>query len=265
MKHSSRIPLGRHTQSGLTLVEFLVSVLLALVVLGGVFVIFIATGASDRQQRALGRMTEDAQVAMVLISRELQMAGYMRIGTIGPNGTVAANSTRPVFGCDAGFVDSKAPYASATCPSPSPGRAQVRAHALEINHEVTVDTTLLGTNGNPTDCQGNEVTTGLVSNRFFVDANPSGESELYCATIGKVPQPLVPQVAQVRFAYGVAPHWAIGDASTWRPQRFISATDVEAQGLWSQVVAVRVCLLMRSTEPVLEAAAPPSTSDTAAR
>lgn len=256
---------ARRRQAGLTLVEIVVSVMLGLLVLSGVFVAYIGTGVSDRQQRALARMTEDAQLAMTLLTRELQMAGYMQIQSAGSTTAQGVRqptqgaSFRAIHGCEHGFIDSKAAFAAADCMPPPGGAAAASMHAIEINHEVTAFTSHPDSSGKPTDCQGAAVdASGRVSNRFFVvqaGAVTAATYELSCASNFSAQAPLVPQVEAVNFRYGIAPGWSLSDPATWRPQRFLNADAVAASD-WNQVVAVRVCLLMRSADPVLPAATP---------
>lgn len=251
----------RRRQAGLTLLELVVAVLLGLVVLSGVLLTYIGSGVSDRQQRALGRMTEDAQVAMAMITRELQMAGYQQIQSVvagGANGVAQVRqgaSFKPVFGCLYGFTDNRAAFDSSVCNAAPTGTAPAGTPAIEINHEVTADTALANSNNALTDCQGTAVPGGnRVSNRFFVKQGGTAAEpvfELSCASNASDAQPLVPQVREVKVRYGVAPNWAAQDPATWRPQRFVTADVVDASNQWSNVVAVRVCLLMRSADPVL--------------
>lgn len=262
-------PASCRRQAGLTLVELIVSMLLGLLVVSGVFVTYIGTGVSDRQQRALGRMTEDAQLAMALITRELQMAGYGQIQSVGAAGAQGlrpvqfVQTHRPLFGCDNGFIDNKAAVASADCNPVAAGVPATGTPAIEITHQVTADTTAPDGSGKPTDCQGAAVAApGVVSNRFFVVQGGTAaepDFELHCASQVSGSQPLVPQVQKVHFRYGIAPNWNSDDPVTWRPQRFVMATDMAAND-WDRVVAVRVCLLMRSADPVLADATPQATA-----
>lgn len=256
---------ARACQSGLTLLELVISAMLGLLVLSGVFLAYVGSGTSDRQAQALARMTEDAQLALTLMSRELQMAGFMRIRSVAdPAGGervvvgLTANH-RPVFGCDNGFSVNRADVAQAACEPPAiaPG---IDMPAIEITHEVTGETTLPNSSGQPTDCLGNGATSvgDIVSNRFFVVRTGTGADTTYalhCASNVSDGQPLVSHVAALQFAYGFSPDWDRGMPSTWRPQRFVKASEVTD---WARVVAVRVCLVMRSADPVLLAAAVPA-------
>lgn len=262
---------SRRRQVGLTLLELVISALLGLLVLSGVFLTYIGSGVSDRQSQALGHMTEDAQLALALITRELQMAGYMRITGI----TAAAGGRQPsvqltdnhhpVQGCDNGFVQNNAAVASGRCAASEASPADDMP-AIEITHEVTRDTSPLSASNQPTDCQGNGVSglDTIVSNRFFVVRTGTGAGasyELHCASNLRAGQPLVPNVARLQFAYGFSADWDRSMPATLRPQRFVKAGDVTD---WTRVVAVRVCVLMRSADRLLAASPAPVAGSVAA-
>ena len=62
-------------QQGLTLIELMISITLSLIIMAGIFQIFVSSKQSYRVQEALGRIQEDARFAMDLLTHDLRMAG----------------------------------------------------------------------------------------------------------------------------------------------------------------------------------------------
>ena len=63
-------------------------------------------------------------------------------------------------------------------------------------------------------------------------------------------QPIVDNVEDLRFWFGIVPDWSATDPAQRQPVRFVPPSDVGVDD-WARVVSVRVCVLMRTAEPVL--------------
>jgi type IV pilus assembly protein PilW len=63
-------------QGGVTLVELLVSVVIGLLLLGGLFQIYLSSKQSYNAQEQLARMQESGRFAMDIITRDLRRAGF---------------------------------------------------------------------------------------------------------------------------------------------------------------------------------------------
>lgn len=76
---SNRYPRHRATsvrlQSGFSIVELMVALLLGLVLLGGVISIFLTNQQAFRTNENLGRLQENARISFELMARELRQAG----------------------------------------------------------------------------------------------------------------------------------------------------------------------------------------------
>lgn len=86
----------RKQQTGLTIVEMLIAVALSMVLMAGVFQIFISSKQSYRVQNELGRLQENARFALDVLTRDVRMAG-----NIGCN--QAASVTNHIGGLLAGI------------------------------------------------------------------------------------------------------------------------------------------------------------------
>lgn len=268
---NARLPPQRlfaHSQRGVSLIEFFIAMVLGLVVVAGLLAALLGSGTSSRQLRALAGLTQDAQLALALIARDLQMAGYVEPASVTGAAMTPLRAFRPLYGCDGPFIDWKADFAEAQCAGTAADR-----HSIEVNYQLPADVVVKtrATAPEPVDCKGVGVervpgmSTHLVSNRYFVDTPPGvgAAPALYCAsnagTAGsRTRAPLVEQVESLTLRYGVAPAWDAADRSTWRPAYYVGAGELQANPApvtdWPlKVVAVRVCLVIRSSEEVLAA------------
>jgi type IV pilus assembly protein PilW len=249
------------SQRGLSMVELLVSMVIGLVVVGAVVVTYTSTGASGARQNALGQMAEDVQLAFSLLARDLQMAGYseptaimMTGGAGGPATFTKKYNRRALFACATPMTSANVALAgdddAVTCVAPP---ASTASHSLVVNYEAN-DYNVVLNGGTPTNCLGSAastVTVGAVtyrfaSNRYYVSTSATtGRPELSCAGPGAAGQPLVENVEAMRLWMGEG-----NAANPHRPVRYVAPNLV---GDWGAVVVVRICLLMRSAEPVLSA------------
>lgn len=256
-------------QAGLTLVELLVSMVVGLAVIGAGLSMYTSSGFASRGGSAMTQMGEDASLALGIMRNHVAMAGYSRLVRNPSSGNlVKAYSDLPVFGCRFGVdnttrgntltnVDSA--KQQITCDT----SATTASDTLFVLYEADQDNTVPTSASNPTDCLGNSTPLiagavanyNIAENRFFIN----GDGALSCLGNGNAtPQPLVDNVSQMRVWYGVAqPDPSTGQRGTVA-SRYLRADQVgdQANSTWQQVVSVRVCLVIRSREPVLDTAAP---------
>ncbi|MDW5443224.1 PilW family protein [Polaromonas sp. SM01] len=244
---------------GLSLIELLISLVIGLVVVGAVLVSIIGSSKAGRFQSAYAGMNEDAQIGLSILSRDLQMAGYAQptaltsSGGASPTFSLTSNTLGVgafIFGCDTGFANPRA--ANLVCGASA-------TPAFEVAYEADADNTVLTAGGVPSDCLGTSIPVGppyVARNRYFISAGASGRPELYCASNNAAgsAQPLIENIENMKVWYGLSVL-----ASPTQVVRYVTATDIAALGAvpaaaeWGQVISVRVCLLVRSAEPVLNA------------
>ncbi len=236
---------------GLTLIELMISIAIGLVVVAAVMVSFVGTGKAGRYQAALGQMNQDAQFGLNMLSREVQLAGYVAPGT-------TLGSASPLFGCDATktVTPGAIPFVAANVagqPACSPTVTAPTIAGLEVVYEADVYNTVPTGPGAPSVCTGQAATvSGLISiarNRYFVDRALGGRPELFCASdVGGPQVQLLENVEDMQIWYGISTA-----ASANQVVRYARAADINAIGVaeWSNVMSARICLLMRSAEPVL--------------
>jgi type IV pilus assembly protein PilW len=245
----------RSRQRGLSLIEVLVSLVIGLVVVGAVLVSLLGAGQAGKFQGAYSQMNEDVQIALSILSRDIQMAGYSTPTGLIPDPADATRSilafaTVPVtgfiIGCDTGFAT---PGTSNTC-------GTATTSAFEVAYEADNFNTVPAS-GVPSNCLGNAIAVGppyVARNRFFISTGPAGRPELSCGSVGTAggtSQPLVENIENMKIWYGTT----LATAPT-QVVRYVTATDIASLGVgasaeWDRVVAVRICLLVRSADPVL--------------
>ena len=241
-------------QSGVSMIEMMLSVVIGMVIVAAVSVMYLSTGRANRYQAAQSEMNENAQIALNIIGRDLQAAGYSSVHDVSEVNGVnrftksasfdAGGAGQFVFGCDSGFATVAS--ASYIC------NASGNANAIEIQYEADEINTVLTSTNVPTDCLGNALavssTLYVARNRYHVMTGATGRPELHCASRanGGKNEPLVDNVEVLRIWYGV------GNASGQIGQ-YLGATALAAAGLgWADVYSVRLCVLMRSAEKVLD-------------
>ncbi len=63
-------------QSGMTLVEIMIALLIGVFLLGGILQIFVSGKQTNRMQENLSRLQENGRFAMDFLSKDIRMAGY---------------------------------------------------------------------------------------------------------------------------------------------------------------------------------------------
>lgn len=242
----------RARTAGFSLVELMVSMVIGLIVLGAMFAAYLASGTSSRTSRALSQMTEDAAVAMNVLRAHVGMAGFSQPAGVGADGRftrVFAGTS--LFGCGGRFVNPGVAMEALGC-DPDLSAPDALAVAYQADTSNSLDKA-----GVPLDCLGNSLpplgvapTIYYVSySRFFV-----ANTGLNCLGPGNAgAQMLVEHVHDLQALYGIA-NDIKGDHV--QAAYYAAAPAVTAEGVWNRVVSVRICLVVKSEDEVLDAVQP---------
>jgi len=85
MNHLSSVSgVNRNSSRGFSLVEMMVAIVIGLILLAGVSSVMVSTKRTYNTQDSLGRLQENARIAMVILERALRNAGYIGCN-INPN------------------------------------------------------------------------------------------------------------------------------------------------------------------------------------
>ncbi len=264
-------------QAGRSIVELMIATTLGLVVLGAVLSTVISSSASTRTQDGVATLTEDAQIALNLVTGHLRMAGFSapRLNSL-PGARSANYDGAAIRGCSNEFNDVTEPdLTNVTC------AAGNGPNAFSVAYEAdNFNTLAVGAANTPTDCLGRPLPAQasplggnffVAENRFFIRPNAmTGEPELACAGNGGAgfvaPQALITHVEDMQVTYGVS-EAAIGpwgeDVFEGRVARYMDATALDttfaAEGVmnrWLRVSSARVCLLMRTDDGLTDVPTP---------
>jgi type IV pilus assembly protein PilW len=267
-------------QSGLTLVELMVALVVGLVIAIAASIIYLTTSKSSRETQTVSELTETGQLALELIGREIRKAGFYpaqfssstqaQLPGRFTNTKDTANAiyNQGVFGCQGARFDPS----TKACESTTSGAPD----SLVINYMTTADFGDAAAIGNHRDCNRAQVSGDaanaaalaagrplFVSNRFALVATtytqPNGVAvntfSLACHGNGaEAATDYTPHLAGIEdmvISYGV---YTTSNQQT--PGRFYSASEVAGLGNldeltpWQRVTAIRVCLVVRTPNPV---------------
>lgn len=257
------MPPRRQQQSGLSLVELIVAMVIGLTVVGAALAMYVSSGFTSRGSGALSQMTEDASIALSLLRSQVAMAGYSRPTGVGADGTLVKQYTgTAVFGCTGGATaDTKAGLLNSMACADNGALPDSIAVLYQADTGNTVPTTA----SIPTDCLGNGITINgafyVAENRYYVD-----NGTLMCLGNGStMPQPLVENVFDLKILYGVAGTNSPGGTTLTNgvAERYLTAQETSdtktppvSSALWQQVTSARICVVVRSETAVLEEDAP---------
>lgn len=276
MKQAARIHHGPRRERGLTLIELLVSLVIGLVLMLAVIGAYLGSVAASGSTQAQGRMNEDAQAALAILTQHIRMAGnnpkQSGYRADVPRNPVFDATTWAIRGCDSKFTDPAAASISALACSGT--GADSLAVAYEADRYNTVPTG--SPTFSPTDCLGQtltfvtstvnawsattasvkptSVTYAIADNRFYVDTG-----NLYCKGNGGAAQALIENVEDMQISYGVAPSTA---GATLTVAGYLKSSDINTDTTiaaalvdrWAKVATVRVCVVVRSDKPLAPSA-----------
>ncbi len=252
----------RLVAAGFTLIEMMVALAIGLAVVGALIAAYMASFQSGRHNDAMVQITEDAALALNVMRQQVAQAGFSLPHGVGANGLVL-HTFPAVAGCEAAnFSDLQASIlAPANCRLANPD--QSAPDALEVAYEGSVlpasaSNGILGGSGGqqPLDCLGNsfakthDEATGddywLNDSKFYV-----ADGSLYCHGPGNAAGAAVVQnveTLQVTYGMAAAPAGTPGAGQVV----YYDVAPPPGSPLWANVVAVNLCVQVRSAARVLE-------------
>ena len=248
MKRRGLLP-GQRCLKGFSLIELMVAMAIGLMIAAAAFSAYLGAAGASKVAEAQGRMNEDAQAALTILSQQLRIAGgnpnqanrtdksrrnpvYMPYDLtnfkIAP--PLSTFSTFSIRGCDRTFSN----IATATrlddlnCAA----GANVSPNSIAVSYEADTFNTAPTTANLPTDCLGvklKEITPDwndpvppepshyVANNLFYIGTSPSIASpSLYCRGNGvaSAAQPLVENIEDMQFTYGAVQSSTAATATT---------------------------------------------------
>ncbi len=257
-RQSSR--LHRHYSRGLSMIELMVSLVIGLIVMIAIVSAYLGSAGASRMAEAQGRMNEDAQAALTILTQQLRMAGnnpkQTNYPSAAPGDPLPLSDRNPVFpagsyilrGCDGTFSNIAGATPAADIPALICATGtNALPDSIAIRYEAEKFNTVPTSGGAATDCLGQSLTTvtgthpvwdaataavnpaapityTVAENRFYIGTSTVIKSpSLYCKGNGGVnPQPLVENVEDMQFVYGTAP----STATTLSVGGYLSAANI---------------------------------------
>jgi type IV pilus assembly protein PilW len=269
-------------QTGVSLVELMVGLVIGIVLSMAAAALYLGTRDMSRGSQAITDVNETGKIALEMIGREIQKAGFYpaQFGMDWTTNNDAAGSfyngkdatkvafNSGLFGCDGANYD----HTTEACGTTTAGKPDSIIVNYFASPEFGADSLL----GNTNDCNRNPVaddtdnssrsSSGLplfVSNRFGIvaettsykdsDGNTVSASSLGCHGNGKeaaTAQPALQGVDDLVIRYGIYNDGGVDMGQS--PTRFMTASEVNAEvdvggrTPWQRVTAVSVCVLVRS-------------------
>jgi type IV pilus assembly protein PilW len=300
---------GLRYSKGFSLIELMVSLTIGLIISIAAFSAYLGAAGASRMTEAQGRMNEDAQAALTILTQQLRMAGNNpqqadRVVATAPTLSSLHNpvygstpfltdpttfelSTFIIRGCSGTFsnISTAANLDALICVPDT-----TKPDSIAVNYEADRFNTIPTTGNLPTDCLGNTlatitaevpvvistapvvtstvpVTYSVADNRFYIGTSTASSSSipsLYCKGNGgsSTAQPLVENIEDMRFTYGtVAASTTDTAVTTASVAGYLSADEIVSNASlaaladdaarWKKVVTVRICVLVRSENPVV--------------
>lgn len=239
--------LKSRTCQGFSLIELMVSLTIGLVVVIAALSAYMGAASATKMVNAQSVMNEDGQSALSILSQHIRMAGYT---------SKTATPADTVRGCEGTFTNIK--LGSVNMGGLSCTNGNTTSDSISVFYEADAFNTIATSAGKPTDCLGSSLKVdadGLywAENRFFIDTMTGTTTKsLYCKgnavanngnTIDNNHQPLVENVEDLQFTYGSEK--TAGDKTV---AGYVKASDVTN---WAKILTVRICVVVRSEQPVL--------------
>jgi type IV pilus assembly protein PilW len=224
----------RRGQSGFTLIELMIALLIGLFLLGGLLTIVQNNRRVFGDQNQLAQLQDNERLALTMMTDVIQMAGYF------PDPT--SNSAQSTMLAT-----------TATNPAMVAGQAITGA----TGDTVTVRYTTSGSDG-ILSCTGTSTTGGgnfTYINTFSVVVNASGVSQLVCTRENGTQYPLVNGVTNLSVLYGVNTTGSGSNVDT-----YMTAAAVTGTSNWNNVISAHIKLTF--TNPLYVATAPQGQSPT---
>ncbi len=213
MRHSS----GTRSchQSGLTLVELMVAMVLGLLLTAAVIQVFAGSRSSNTVQGGMSRLQENARFALDALGRDIANAGFTRSFYRLSDGSENARLT----------LANTLNNVSAYPPLLFLPETSTASDTIEVNYESEID------------CLGAPTPNGVASNQYFLEG-----TDLMCRGNGAATPGLIAEhVENLQFLYGV-------DTDEDRvANSFVTADQLASD---SAIVAVKVALLTSTGDPV---------------
>jgi type IV pilus assembly protein PilW len=217
----------RRNHRGFSLVELMVSIAVALFLVGGVVSMLANTRHTYKDQSQLSQLQDDQRLAMTLIANVVQSAGYypdpilMTATTEFKAGPVIFTGQSLSFAADGQYITGATNTTAA-------------GDTLVVRFETS------GTGSdNVIDCTGHQWTgKAVIVNTLTLDAN----NNLLCAINGQTPIQLVNGVTNIQVWYGLKTDFSVDNNQV---DTYVPTADMQSAD-WPNVISLRLTLTFKN-------------------
>lgn len=251
------------SQQGVTLVEMMIAMVVSLVLVAGIGTIYFSSKRNYQARDQFAMMDENARIALNALKKNLEHAGYASNGLF-PLAHPFVVGSQPVWAaCADGASNNHSNvnmYLTQDGAVPTP---PANAQDDGVGIAFLSDNSLFTDCGNaeiPAACRSGQAPSSqasLVYNTFTLDQpstterNAAGDviPALYCSGSASSTRQMIAQgIENIQIMYGVD---ANADGTV---EQYKTATNVNAASQWPNVISIKISLLVKSLEPVLQAA-----------
>lgn len=218
------------SQSGVTMIELLVSLVIGLAILTALSRVFSSSKSTYSLQTRMAALQENGRFAMAFLQRDIRNAGQPYNEDLflpfAPPTWPAGGVTGPAVAAPFNSADNVGVNNS--------DRLSIRYRAMAAG----------------TDCLGNPIAANaIVVVTYSVAAGANGVRQLNCAAQGQAAQPIVDGIESMQVLYGIdtVPAAPNGDGFA---DAYVNAATVTAAQWLRQVVSVRISVLASTILPV---------------
>lgn len=263
MSHSHKAYPTHHYQSGMTLIELMVGLVISLIIIGAATAVFLAANSIGRSHDVGARLLEDGAFAATKLTRGIQRTGYVDVftgtGRFRQTFDDAVNTViertdesqrdafglrygdksgfnTAIFGCENSILG-----AGTGCIASGTNSALAIAYQTntppntsDLSPSVTNN---VGSGSGAADCNGARPPSNVdyVINKYYVN----NQNQLMCLGNGSsTPRQIAANVQQFRVLYGIA------NGAVDRRVQLLTASQVQTRKVWNLVVQVDLCLVM---------------------
>lgn len=249
---------NRMRQQGVTLIELMIAMLVSLVLAAGVGTVYLSSKRNYQARDQLSMMNENARVALETLQQHLEHAGYATAAKLPIGNYFYVNGDAdPLAGMCGTLGTSSLAGVKASATRDRDGSTQ---YGDMISVRFIGDASLFeDALGNDLDaaCYGGAVAMkdALIYNAFNIATDTDVKDStgtlipiLYAvgSNANQFKQPVVNGIQNMQFMYGIDGNLD-GTADY-----FLNATNTTTDGLWQRVVSIKVALLVKSLEPILD-------------
>ena len=238
-------------KTGFTLIELLISTTLGILIILGLTTLYLTSQKNDSTRDAISNMEANARIALSNLRQTIEHAGFPSIYNVPlekPFHSTADGNIDINARCRGGSQKLVKPSSIATKATKDNDTKDwivvkyMADNEDDANNELIVDCTgakvLPECSADPINGMYNSMD-AVVYNAFYIGS----KNALLCAgSRNAIPQPIAEDITNMQFLYGVKSSSGIS---------YLTATQVETDKTWENVISVQVAILARSSENIL--------------